>query len=289
MRRLTLPAIAAAALFGANPAWASQCSILLDVSASMTGFKSPNSTFPQFLDDLQKVCPDGYIFGDEDPSRGARVQARYPYLDRVDQLSAWPFNNGTTHLGGALETWAADVAQDDGVAIVVTDNVADANDVGITKGGEQDRFSTAITGPEFGHLAVVASRFRFDGKVYDPNNVGTPYHRGRALAIYVVEKSGVAPFASYLQRVTDLAAKYALAYKQIPIHPIIEPAAPRGAFTGVSTQSGSVIAGMEVASDGTLVAHLKNHRLDEAVTINFPIEFSNPRMCGISPPIRRPN
>lgn len=289
MRMAALLGVLVATLFATNAARASQCAILLDISASMRGFKSPQSTFPSFLEDLIGICPDGYVFGDPHPADRAltarevsrsQIRARYPYLDFVTGLGSWPFDDGTTHLAGAIESWSENISGSDGVAIVVTDNVADADD--LATGGEQDRFSSDITQSNIGDLAVVAARFRFDGNVYDPHNKPTPYHRGRAIAIYVVEKTGKGTFGNYLEKVKDLTAKHALAYEQIQIRPLIESAAPTAALVGFETDNKTVFAEMKKSTDGRLKAHFRNHHMDQALTLSFPIEFRSPKVWRVT-------
>ncbi len=282
MRRLSaFVAIFLAVTSAAGTASAGECDLVLDVSASMQGFKSDPS-LGRFLDDLQSICPNGFIFGDPDPVAKRMGRGRSPdgpYLLRVSgRLSAQPFDNDTTHLADAVQTWLENAGHDS-LAIVVTDNVADG-DIRDTN-NQQNRFSTAITAREIEQLAVIAARFAFSGKVYDLQDVSTEYSGPRAVAIYIVRKGNAPGFSGFVNDVFERVVRFTGKAQKIPIRPLIESSAPRAAFTGVSTDVKAVKATLDTSSVEPVI-HISNHHLDESLTISIPMEFRSSEVWHVT-------
>ena len=149
----------------------SDCAIILDASASMRGFVSGGSSrLASILDTLAGDCPTRFAFGDSFRSWNGR-------------LDASTFSDSNTRLGEALAGWRA--RSPDGVAIFVTDNVADTGH----GSSDQDAFYRGLQqpAPGFAFVTVVLTRLDFAGQVFPigPGH-GAAYRGPRALTFYVL-------------------------------------------------------------------------------------------------------
>ena len=158
----------------ASPAHAqsADCAIVLDASTSMRGFAPTGNTsrLGEILAALSATCPQRFAFG----------ATFRPWDGRVVSAT---FSDSTTRLGEALARWRAQ--SDGGVAIFVTDNVADSG----RGNSDQDAFYRALEHPAPGYafVSVVITRLSFRGQVYPVGpGRGAAYSGPRALTFYIL-------------------------------------------------------------------------------------------------------
>jgi len=161
----------------ASRAHAEGCTLMLDLSGSMRGYAAEQgpSALSRLVERLGKACGPLVGFG-----------------DRSRRLDGFPsrkgFADGKTLIGEAVGEWSK--ANPAGVAVVVTDNIADAG----AAGGDQRRFYDLIGKGGFGFVTVTLLRLPFDGTVFAPSGAAspTPYRGERALTVYVLGRGDAA-------------------------------------------------------------------------------------------------
>ena len=184
-------------------AQAADCAIVLDASSSMRGFAPAGaaSRLGRILETLSTSCSQRFAFG-------TRFR---PWDGRVNAAT---FSDSTTLLGEALSRWRAQ--SHDGVAIFVTDNVADSGH----GNSDQEAFYRALQHPAPGYafVSVVLTRLDFRGQVFPigPGR-GAAYSGPRALTFYVLAPTELARGAAAL---TALQA----ALRSVGLHPAAEHA-----------------------------------------------------------------
>ncbi|MDQ0465733.1 hypothetical protein QO010_003525 [Caulobacter ginsengisoli] len=160
------------------------CSVMLDLSMSMTGFPAGGADpYRQLVETLSRRCSEPMVVGDGAdfwrPDRGPLADAR----------PTKPFGR-KTRLDQGLAFWLKSSTRDR--LVILTDNIADAGDDAAA--AEQDRFYRLLDDPasQLSHISVIIFRRPFAGPVY---GLGKPAPKGfytgdRALTLYVLERRG---------------------------------------------------------------------------------------------------
>jgi hypothetical protein len=151
------------------------CSLLIDASASMEGYRhADRAPLMALIERLRQRCPATSEFGDSLRT----LPAGQPVV----------FNDQRTNIGPAVEQWA-EQAPDGSYVVIVTDNVSDTSD---KAGDPTAKFYSLLRseGSPFSHIVVMALREAFDGKVYDPRDsrLQQTYRGPRALTLYILAK-----------------------------------------------------------------------------------------------------
>ena len=189
---LTLGALSADA--NPSPVGAGRCSVLIDASKSMDGYRT--ALDPQLMgliNELRGLCPGAnYQFG-------AGLHEA-PLADGDAQR----FEDGQTLLGPSVRRWN-EIASDTPYLVLVTDNVAASN---LPASDPTQDFYNLLKGSDspFTHIAVVTLRAPFDGMPYLPNAPDGTYQGPRALTIYVLAKTppgGAQAFTAFRQKVLN--------------------------------------------------------------------------------------
>jgi hypothetical protein len=150
----------------------SDCAVVLDASGSMRGYAPDGggSTLGRILSELNGACSGRFAFGDR-------------FREWDGQVGPRTFSDINTRLGAALAAWRQ--RSPNGVAVFVTDNVADSG----RGNSDQDAFYRALQSPPPGYafVSVVITRLNFNGRVFPiGNGRGAAYRGPRALTFYVL-------------------------------------------------------------------------------------------------------
>lgn len=166
-------AVSASLAFG-EPARA--CSVMVDTSQSMEGFKG-SAAFQRVLSQLGRQCDEHYQFG---AALGVAPA----------DLNALAFKDGTTKLASSVRAWTTRSRARR--LLVLTDNVIDEGDG--RQDIEQQQFYDLLRSPQMGfsRIAAMLIRLPFDGAVYSADGKGRGQYSGgsRALMLYVIERAG---------------------------------------------------------------------------------------------------
>ena len=172
-RFLALVVFALAALAGSE---ASACSLMLDASQSMQGFRS-SPLFTKVVATLGRQCGEHFTFG-------AKLHPAPADLSEV------AFKETDTALGPSLAEWLP--RSHARRLLILTDNVADEGPG--RRDGAQEEFYRLLGSPSsrFDRVAAVLMRLPFRGPIYsaDDKRKGDYGGGARAVMLYVLERGG---------------------------------------------------------------------------------------------------
>jgi len=157
--------------------------VLLDNSGSMRGFATEDTVWRRLLTGLEAESGGTAWYFDAGLQRAGRG------------LTDTPLDGRITDLGTALMAWVA-ASPPGAAAVIVTDNVADLS---TARSAEAQRtWEALLQSDEFLHVELVPIRLPFNGRLFSPVDpaLSRPYRGPRALAIYLLVRSGAGPEAT---------------------------------------------------------------------------------------------